>query len=523
MSVHKHTVPKSKLNRSLSNQTFQKTSSETDTSFNSPLMSESQVLQLQRTIGNQAVMRMLQQQAIQRDSHGKGCNCASCSGGEVDIQTKRIQRADEHEEDIQAKHIQRDSHDKGCRCASCSGGVDIQSKRIQRADEHEEDIQAKRIAHDTGIATQTLQLGRPRSNAISGGTSPFAQTGRSRSNAISGGVSPMVSGPMNGPLSLFDTMKDMISQAVDAVQAVKEFLVSSWEQTISNSEAMKEVAKTITVTDFLSIARLADTPLIQQISLAIAHWSTVSLSDLKPSINDAPKDQKDIVWNDGELMGKLKTKLGNDEYLNMQPLLGVFKEGTTAEDNKSHTRADKADEYIRQHLAPFVGEAVKAGRKVEGMVAVVDGTEWADAYFREFGDDGEEDTTNAFVEHVSRNIWIHKNRGNAGTIIHEGVHKYTVAGFIQEVGFQFNEGVTEYFTRKVTDALNYRRGNYESNYQFSKKFVEYMGEDMVAKAYFDGDVATLKKKFRKKGKSWTTLKTKVKNKQWGAAAALLTD
>lgn len=462
---------------------------ETDHSISSDnmLMSEQQVLQLQRTLGNQAVLNILQQRQIQRDSHDKGCRCAACSGADVDIQATPIQRADEHEEDIQAKRIQRDSHGKGCRCAGCSGGadVDIQAMRIQRADEHEEDIQAKLIQRDDGPEEAPA--------------------------------------PVQSAKTLVETIKDLIAQAGDAIKAVKDFLITSWNSAIKSPEAMAEIAKTLTVSDFLAVGNLAGTTLKKQLTLAVTHWENVTLNSLKPSISNAPKDQKEEVWKDGELMGKLKLKLGNDSYLDMQPLLGVFKEGTTSEDNKSHTRADKADEYIRQYLAPQVEEAVKAGRKVEGMVAVVDGTEWADAYKREFGDDGEEDTTNAFVEYTSRNIWIHKNRGNAGTIIHEGVHKYTVPAFKTEVGFQFNEGITEYFTRKVTDALNYRRRNYQSNYLFAKEFVSYVGEDKVAKAYFDGAVDELKEAYTDKGKSWATLKTKVKDKAWSDATDLCKD
>jgi len=481
-----------------------------------------EILQLQRLVGNKAVHRLMRERTVQREAHGKGCSCASCSS----LQREAIlQRVDEHEEDIQASRIQREGHEKGCGCASCSGGgEDIQAMRIQRVDEHEEDIQASRIQRDDTVPVTTTEAPTTTPETTPTTTpTPEAE---------------------HGPLSLLDTIKELIKTVTDIVTALQDHLKGAWNSTVANDDAMKEIAGKLGVKQFLAAGALIKAPLQQQLSVAIKYWTPVTLADIRPSIEAAPQTQRDVVWKDGTLMGDLKTKLGNDEYLNMQPILGVFKEGVTAEDNKSHTRADKADEFIRQHLSAFVGDAVKAGRKVEGQVAVVDGTEWADAYNREFGDDGEEASTNAFVERsTARTIWIHKTRGNAGTIIHEGVHKYTVPAFITDVGFNFNEGVTEYFTRKVTSALGYRRGNYESNFLVAKKFADFVGDSALAKAYFDGDVAALITAYGAKieakssifssmqtmmmgkqwaaDKAWTELKTKVKAKDWSGAIALM--
>ncbi|MGH9126308.1 MAG: hypothetical protein ACRDZ8_16515 [Acidimicrobiales bacterium] len=64
---------------------------------------------------------------------------------------------------------------------------------------------------------------------------------------------------------------------------------------------------------------------------------------------------------------------------------------------------------------------------------------------------------------------MHRDKGNAGTVIHEGMHKYadytlrneqmtltTTHGGVS----QLDEGITEVFTRKVTDVIGIVRGNY---------------------------------------------------------------
>jgi hypothetical protein len=103
------------------------------------------------------------------------------------------------------------------------------------------------------------------------------------------------------------------------------------------------------------------------------------------------------------------------------------------------------------------------------------------------------------------------------------MHKYSPNDTINEVGSDFNEGITEYFTRKICDSLEppVARTNYADNYAFAKKFVELMGEATVAAAYFDGKIADLKKKYTDSGRDWAVLIAKTKAEEWTAATALL--
>lgn len=252
----------------------------------------------------------------------------------------------------------------------------------------------------------------------------------------------------------------------------------------------------------------------------------VTLGILSPHVEAASQADRDSISSDAKLLKTARDKLGDDDYLTLLTKLRVFKAGKTAEDKKSHTKADVADKYIRDNLAAYVKEAVKAGRKVEGQVAVIDADDWKLAYDKEFGNDGEEATTNAFVDARGR-IFLHKNRGNAGTMIHEGIHKYSNGVFLSTVKFNFNEGVTEYFTRKITSSLKpaIARGNYQPNYEFSKKFADYVGEACLAKGYFDGDVKGVKDAFKAKGKEdkdWDALLAATKDKKWADAEKILT-
>ncbi len=384
--------------------------------------------------------------------------------------------------------IQRDAHDKGCNCANCSR-VSLKRDLIQRVDEHEEDIQAKRdLIQRVDEHEEDIQAMRV-----------IQRAGDKK------------------------TSKQKVEEATLAtVEDIKALLAADHKKIMLNNSAMKLLASKVTVKDFMAAVKdIEGITLKKELKAAFKYWSNVSLPDVQPNIEAASQDERTLAWKSSLLMKSARKNMGTDPYLNMLPLLGMFKKGKTAEDKKSHTRADKADQHIRKYLEPYVGEAVKAGKKVEGQVAVVDGKDWKDAYDREFGNDGLEDSTNAFVDKQGL-IWVHKTRGNAGTIIHEGVHKYSTGDFLSEVGFEFNEGITEYFTRKITKELKYDRGNYQNNFEFSEKFAAYVGEAKLASGYFDGAWVAVKDEFESKsGETWGDLKDKVKDSDWGAAEGLL--
>ena len=365
-------------------------------------------------------------------------------------------------------------------------------------------------------ATRTIQRTRRGSTSESTSTRPTRHSEEGQTGAFAQ-LQRTVGNKAVGEL----VARDLAASAGQAVNIQRNGSVADLVKKYQGAKTAPPAAKK-TLAERMQDMKGKGSTLKMMLSAAFTEY-TPTLADLKPYIDAAPQDQRDAAWGDTKLMGAAHTKLSKDDYLALLPALRMFKPGKTAEDNKSHTAADKADKLIRDKLSAYVGEAVKAGRQVSGQVAVVDGKDWEEAYDREFGNDGEEDTTNAFVDRKGI-IWIHKNRGNAGTAIHEGVHKYAKDDFLSTVGFNFNEGVTEYFTRKICSSLPdpISRGNYEENYVFAKSFTDSMGEATVAKAYFDGAVADLKKVVTDKGLNWDTIVAKVKAKDWAAAVTALT-
>lgn len=441
--------------------------------FEAEEFSQSDLLRLQHTVGNQAVQRIMRSKSDDNESthHEKGCGCPHCRSmmlkREENVATMvrnspLVQRVDEHEEDIAAKRVD-----------------------IRRVDEHEEDIAAKRVDIQRVLATHG-NLSLMRAQHIQKKT-PSA--------IIQWRVKPRI-------------QRGWLSD------------VWNWFKGLFGGGSSKDTDKKAAKKDAPELGKGKD-DLKKALTEIFDKAGKATLNQLKPIIAKASKAQKDAAWNDEEFLKKAKGDMSENDYLSLLPALGMFKKGKTAEDKKSHTRADNADKFIRKYLGGYVEAAAKAGRKVEGQVAVVDGDDWLAAYKREFGDDGEENITNAFVDHPEGRIWIHKNRGNAGTIIHEGIHKYSTGDFLSNVGFNFNEGITEFFTRKICKQLKYKRGNYESNYKFAVEFVALLGEANVAKAYFDGDVKSLKKLYTDKGKDWSKLVKAVKDKKWSEAKKLL--
>lgn len=320
--------------------------------------------------------------------------------------------------------------------------------------------------------------------------------------------------------------RNLALESLGSALATERVTIENQWMKFSSTEWAKAVAPTLTVAQGVTKMIAAGLPLKDVLDGAAAGWKPVPFAAVKPAIDKADKKAKDAAWADEKLLGRCRASMDDNEYLDLLPALGMVKTGVTEEDGKSHTPADKADEYIRAQLATYVAGAVKAGKQVAGQIAVVDGADWDLAYEKEFGDDGEQDVTNAFVDHWgSGRIWLHKERGNAGTAIHEGMHKYSTASLINQ-SQPLNEGVTEYFTRKVCNNLTPKvvRGNYQSNFEVSKTLVDLVGESVVAKAYFDGDVAGLKKAVLSAGvtaANWKAFLSKTETNEWADADELL--
>lgn len=226
-----------------------------------------------------------------------------------------------------------------------------------------------------------------------------------------------------------------------------------------------------------------------------------------------------------ELSDGDKSKARNN-LLNRLTRSETFRSGSVA-----HTTASDADSKIRNHIAEYVKDAVANGQQIKGNVAVVNDAEWDQAGIERYGKDvwesGKRDSINGFVDKEGR-VWIHKDRGNPSTMIHEAIHKYSDNELIKH-SQPLNEGVTEYFTRSVAQADSVpkiaNRRNYEKNYRFVDALADMVGEDVVASAYFDGDMDGLRDAYIASGKSeddWKKLLEHTRKNEWADATRLLT-
>jgi hypothetical protein len=199
----------------------------------------------------------------------------------------------------------------------------------------------------------------------------------------------------------------------------------------------------------------------------------------------------------------------------------VFETGTV-----THTTARDADSAISLHLGDLVKNARADGRQVAGMVAVVGDDDFNTAGINHYGADvWATKSLNGFVDSDDR-VWIHKDRGNAGTMIHEGLHKWSKEDVL-DLSQPLNEGVTEYFTRKVCAALTppaaVGRTNYQQNWTVTTALVGLVGEATVAAAYFDGDTDSLEDAYvgKKSDADWTAFIAATEGNDWTTAAPLV--
>lgn len=258
--------------------------------------------------------------------------------------------------------------------------------------------------------------------------------------------------------------------------------------------------------------------------VAVQRWS---LSDIGSGLADLAGS----AWNaykrtvaEAERKSKSATGKQADEYLNTTPL-------------------------IRRHVKMQV-EAREL--TVAGSIRFEDDTTFTEAYItyrmRDNVPDADVDEIARVDELIERAnlvrgftdgdvIHIHKDRADAGTVIHEAMHLYSPNAFAKGMGKEPNEGVTEYFTRAVCGANGILRwGVYDEEHAAVVKLLGKLPgkEGVLADAFFFGDMDRLRPAFdppdgdlgeterkamgRQRFKTWRKL---MKARDFDAAGALL--
>ncbi len=173
--------------------------------------------------------------------------------------------------------------------------------------------------------------------------------------------------------------------------------------------------------------------------------------------------------------------------------LGVFEKGAV-----DHKAGPEVDALIAKHLKNFVQNNLETRGKITGRIAVLGPEDWDVIGKEDYGAQWvtKKNTLNAFVDRSSDppRVFVNQDRGNAGTAIHEACHMWGHSTRpINAVSHDLNEGVTEYFARKVCNALTpvIPRTVYGNQFKVANKLVALIGEDKVSEAFFDGTVASM--------------------------------
>lgn len=247
------------------------------------------------------------------------------------------------------------------------------------------------------------------------------------------------------------------------------------------------------------------------------------LKELRQLLTLAGAAGRKTISEDTALMTRARTFVGDFEYMALVAAVGMYvapgPERAKQPDAAAHMSGAEADEFIRQnmgsisHLKGYIDTAVGAGKKADGYIAVVGDEDWKRIYEKQYKGRtaGKDDTfTNAFIAntHADRPAVIHHDRGTRSTAIHESMHRYSELGVLHTYGSPLNEGITEYFTRLITDkdgkpvhGGKSNRSNYQKNWTFVQALLGVLGDGLVeqqtalAEAYFSGKVGILRTKF----------------------------
>ncbi len=321
-------------------------------------------------------------------------------------------------------------------------------------------------------------------------------------------------GPEEGPEDLLDILKD--------------------------DSKSKALASTMPAPQALKAMKDRGIAFHSRIECILTIWPGVKLNDIRDDIEAATQPQRDRLARDSGAMTRIKARTDNDTFLGLLPALRVFEPstvklgGSTAKFS-GHMPGPEADKFIKAHMQKLGLDGITKDRRVEGEVSVVGDSEWNEAFKRQWGPFGYTDPTvcNAFVDVnlPGRHIWVHKDRGNPGTVVHEGMHKYadptlrdSLIGQYKLKGVsKLDEGLTEVYTREVVTPLGIKRDNYAEEFQTATKLIAAVGADLVMQAYFAGGYSALILAFAKlkPGIVWDDFTAALEGGKFSQAEAML--
>ena len=229
-----------------------------------------------------------------------------------------------------------------------------------------------------------------------------------------------------------------------------------------------------TLTDILTMAREEDT------------YASYRL--LKYYIDKASVTERRAAGQDARLLDLLLERVaGRTDFPKVAIDLRVLDRGDVA-----HYTPEAADTIIRNVLREWIPNVVIGNQSITGKAAVLRGGAWEATLRSYLAGKVPESTISDTIEQANAFtapdgfVFISGDRGNAGTMIHEGIHFYAPDDFLRKYGEPLNEGVTEYLARKITRPLGIQRTQYKEEFIKAKQFIGAAGEQAVIDAYFKG-------------------------------------
>ena len=156
----------------------------------------------------------------------------------------------------------------------------------------------------------------------------------------------------------------------------------------------------------------------------------------------------------------------------------------------------EADTLIRGRYGDNIVKAIAAGVTAVGRVKVVDEATFAANFKRIGGKAIDYPDVAAFVDRTVQPeiVYIHETRQHPATVVHEALHLYQSDKMRDEkiVPPEVKEGITEYFTRQIVEQEKIiERTSYQDEYEGVNELAQIVGDAIIRKAYFEGEIAEL--------------------------------
>lgn len=192
-----------------------------------------------------------------------------------------------------------------------------------------------------------------------------------------------------------------------------------------------------------------------------------------------------VVQRDGD-KGKVKQVTGKDvdTFLDTNVFIKKYVEEKVKKGMKAegHVHIHKPEEFVKVWVKYATGKRNPDTQKV-----------FTEAEIKNF-----ETNVRGFRDRTE--IHVHEVRGDSGTTIHESIHLFQDDNFQAKVGDQANEGTTEYFTQMIGADKKIDRGeSYGVQLKSIKKLLAVTTKETLAAAYFQGKVDALEKAVEGKG------------------------